>query len=143
MQTESEACRAADLTARDLLPPAILAALQARFSPRRVEYVAQVLTPAELGIIADLSDALILARLKRMPDDRLRRFDKLIPYDGDHQLYRTLQMQWLRDEEYFLGTRLGRRPTARELFIDFMHNHHGLRFRAYFSLKYPKRVRCC
>lgn len=141
MQTQSEACRSVDLTARDLLPPHLLAALQSRFSARRVEYIAHVLTTSELSIIADLSDALILARLKRMPDERLRRFDQLIPYEGDHQLYRTLQMQWLRDEEYFLGTRLGRRPTARELFIDFMHNHHGLRFRAYFSLKYPNRVR--
>lgn len=129
------------LTARDLLPPAVLAALSARFSPRQFEYIARVLTPQELAVIDDLADALIIARIKRMPDCRLRMFDQLIPHDGDHQLYRTLQMQWLRDEEYLLGTKLGRRPTHKELFLDFMNNHNGLRFRAYFSLKYPDRVR--
>jgi hypothetical protein len=143
MQAHSEACRGADLTARDLLPSHLLAALQARFTSRRVEYIAHVLTVNELSIINDLGDALILARIKRMDDARLRKFDKLIPHAGDHQLYRTLSMQWLRDEEYFLGTRLGRKPTHRELFIDFMHHHHGLRFRAYFSLKYPERVKKC
>ena len=143
METHSEACRSADLTARDLLPPNLLAALQSRFSHRQVEYIAHVLTVNEISIISDIGDVLILARIKRMDDDRLRKFDELIPHDGDHQLYRTLSMQWIRDEEYFLGTRLGRRPTPRELFIDFMHNGHGIRFRAYFSLKYPARVKKC
>lgn len=122
-------------------PKAVVAELSARFSRRRAAYIANVLTPAELAVIADPGDALIVARIKRMSDARLRRFDRLIPYDGDHQLYRTLQMQWLRDEEYLLGTRLCRPPTPKELFVDFMNNHHGLRFRAYFSLKYPRRVR--
>jgi hypothetical protein len=136
-----EGCTGVVLLARDLLSPALLAGLTARFSAREVEYVARVLTPEELAVIGDLSDALIIARIKRMPERRLRQFDQLIPHDGDHQLYRTLQMQWLRDEEYLLGTQLGRRPTHKELFLDFMNHHNGLRFRAYFSMKYPDRVR--
>jgi hypothetical protein len=141
MRADAEVCRGDVLRARDLLSPAMLAALQTRFSARQVEYVSRVLTTQELAVIGDLADALVIARIKRMPERRLRQFDQMIPHDGDHQLYRTLQMQWLRDEEYLLGTQLGRRPTHKELFLDFMNHHNGLRFRAYFSLKYPDRVR--
>lgn len=110
--------------------------------PRRAAYAARVLTPGELAVIADPADALILARIKRMPDARLRRFDQLVPADREHhQLFRVLQMNWLRDEEYLLSTRLGRRPTPKELFIDFMSHRNGLRFRAYFAMKYPQRMR--
>ena len=31
-------------------------------------------------------------------------------------------------------------PTQAELFRDFMSNHHGLRFRAYFTMKFPDRM---
>jgi hypothetical protein len=131
-------------SARSSYPPVpsdTLASLAERFTDLRVAYILRTLTPGELTVLGDLADALIVARIKRMPDARLRRFDQLVPHDGDHHLYRTLQMQWLRDEEYLLGTRLCRQPTPKELFVDFMSNDHGLRFRAYFSLKYPGRVR--
>ena len=112
------------------------------FAPRRAAYVGRVLTSGELAVIADPADALILARIKRMPEPRLRRFDRLLPRDGEHHhLFRVLQMNWLRDEEYLLSTRLGRRPTPKELFVDFMAHQNGLRFRAYFALKYPRRMR--
>jgi len=40
---------------------------------------------------------------------RPRRFDRMIPWDPEHhQLYRVLQMNSPRDEEYPLSTRLGR-----------------------------------
>jgi hypothetical protein len=112
------------------------------FPPRRAAYVARVLTAGELAVIADPADALILARIKRMSDARLRRFDRLVPADAEHhQLFRVLQMNWLREEEYLLSTRLGRWPTPKELFIDFMAQQNGLRFRAYFAMKYPRRMR--
>jgi hypothetical protein len=101
-----------------------------------------VLSPDELCVISDLSDALIVARIKRMSNHRLKRFDSLIPVDNRQQrLYQSLQLQWLRDEEYLLGTRLGRSPTQKELFIDFMNNHNGLRFRAFFTLKFPDKMK--
>ena len=113
------------------LSTCLLGALRARFSPKQVDYVTATLTADELAVIADLSDSVIFARIKRMPDQRLKRFDDLVPADEPQQrFYYSIQLRWLRDEEYLLGTRLGRRPTQRELFIDFMNNHHGLRFRA-------------
>ena len=120
----------------------LLGELRARFTPRQVNYVVTVLTGDELAVISDLSDALLFARIKRMPDRRLRQFDQLIPADAAQlRFYQSLQLRWLREEEYLLSTRLGREPTARELFVDFMNHHNGQRFRAYFALKYPERMR--
>ena len=141
-QVRRDACPSASGgTSADVVSPAIHE-LSWRFPPRRAAYVARVLTAGELAVIADPADTLILARIKRMSDARLRRFDRLVPADAKHhQLYRVLQMNWLRDEEYLLSTRLGRRPTPKELFVDFMAHKNGLRFRAYFTLKYPERMR--
>jgi hypothetical protein len=121
-----------------------LAELPAIFPPREARYIAHVLTADELRVIADRRDALFIARIKRMPHRKLARFDGFIPRDAtDQRFYCAIQRQWLRDEEYLLGTRLGRSPTPKELFIDFMNNHNGLRFRAYFAMKYPGRVKFC
>jgi hypothetical protein len=121
-----------------------LAELPAVFSPREARYISNVLTADELRVIADRRDALVIARIKRMPHRRLARYDGFIPSDlANQRFYCAIQRQWLRDEEYLLGTRLGRSPTAKELFIDFMNNHNGLRFRAFFAMKFPNRVKFC
>ena len=130
------------LGAHDLLPRPLLESLGQWFSARQLEYIAHVLAPGELEVIGDKRDALIIARIKRMPNVRLERFDRMVPVSDDsRRLYQSLQLQWLRDEEYLLGCRLGRRPTHKELFIDFMNNHNGLRFRAYFTLKFPDKMK--
>ena len=116
--------------------------LRARFAPRQAAYIAAVLTAEELAVISDLGDAMIFARIKRMSEERLKRFDDLVPADETQvKFYQSMQLRWLHDEEYLLGTRLGRRPTQRELFVDFMNNHNGRRFRAYFAIKYPDRMK--
>jgi len=101
-----------------------------------------VLSPGELGVVADPADYLIIARIKRMPDERLAKFDKLVPVDSiARKEYHQIQLQWLCTEEYLLGTRLGRKPTHNELFVDFMNNHNGMRFRAYYALKFPQKMK--
>ena len=116
--------------------------LRAWFSPRRAAYVTRVLTAEELAVVADPADALVIARIKRMPDHKLARFERSEPTTAeDRRLYHALQVRWLADEQYLLGTRLGRAPTHREFFADFMRNHNGLRFRAYFAIKHRHRVR--
>lgn len=116
--------------------------LRAQFAPTRAAYIARVLTPGELAVLSDVTDALIIARIKRMPDCRLARFEWLEPAGlDDCRLYRSLQLRWLRDEQYLVGTRLGRSPEHAELSADFTEHDNGLRFRAYFAMKYPDRVR--
>lgn len=142
-QARVRRCQAAPgLRARDLLPGWLCHELHKIFSSREIEYIAHVLTPAEICVIRDLNDTLIIARIKRMSDERLARFDRLIPAGRECQReYTSIQARWLQDEQYLLGTRLGRSPTHQELFIDFMNNHNGLRFRAYYTLKYPERMK--
>ncbi len=120
----------------------VLEELRAHFGRRRAAYVAHVLTADELAVVSDVCDALVIARIKRMCERRLGRFDDLVPADETQvRFYHSLQLRWLHVEEYLLSTRLGRKPTHGELFADFMNNDNGRRFRAYFALKYPDRVR--
>ena len=124
------------------LPARLGEELTRRFSPRRLGYIVRVLTPEELSVVRDAADALIIARIKRMNERQLRRFDDLVPADpSENRVYHELQLQWLHDEEYLLGTRLGRRPSQREFVADFISHRNGARFRAYFALKYPGKVR--
>ena len=139
VQQQHRSCTRPGQTA---LPDGIAEKLFRRFPPRRLGYIARVLTPAELRVLGDADDALIVARIKRMPTQRLARFDRLVPAGPQEQRqFHAMQLQWLRDEEYLLGTRLGRRPTQRELISDFLSHHNGPRFRAYFALKYPRKMR--
>jgi hypothetical protein len=129
-------------SAGNALPAHVLDELRARFGRWRAGYVAHVLTADELAVVSDLEDALVIARIKRMGEQRLDRFDDMVPADAaSAKFYNALQLRWLHTEEYLLTTRLGRKPTHGELFADFMTNDNGRRFRAYFALKYPERVR--
>ena len=123
------------------VPEPLLRELRRSFSPLRLKYITQVLSGDELRVIGDLRDALIIARIKRMRAERLRRFDRYRPANRrEHALYEQAQLQWLKDEQYLLGLRLGRSPSHRELLTDFAQYQNGLRFRAYYALKHPKRM---
>jgi hypothetical protein len=124
------------------LPAHLQQELQRHFSRLRVAYIASVLSAEELRIIGDLRDALIIARINRMPPRRLERFDRYVPADPAHQrAYAEAQVQWLHGEHYLLGTRLGRSPTHAELLADFVAHRNGQRFRAYYVLKHPERMK--
>jgi hypothetical protein len=123
------------------LPAALLCELSMYFSPMRLRYISEVLSPDELRVIRDIRDALIIARIKRMSEDRLRRFDRYRPAGKhEHTIYEQAQLQWLYDEQYLLGLRLGRSPSHHELLADFAKHQNGLRFRAYYALKHPGRM---
>src|SRR3954451_18621525 len=91
-----EGCRQ---NARYSLPPHVRAALEKRFSAWRVEYIARSLSADELAVIANLDDALIIARIKRMKNRLLETFDDVLPLATECRLYQDLQLQWLRTEE--------------------------------------------
>lgn len=106
--------------------------------PKRALYILQTLTRQELDLITDLHDALILARIKRMSPQRLQRFDKFKP--KNLRSYNILQLQWVNTEKWLVGTRLGHNPTEVEVVKDFAFNKNGLRFKAFYVLKYPQDV---
>jgi hypothetical protein len=113
------------------------------FKPFRARYILLVLTDDELRIIPNPHDALIIARIKRMSAQRLRSFDAYIPINAIEQRnYYRAQTEWIAHEQYLLTRRLGRTPTHAELSADFIHAQNGQRFRAYYVLKYPERMKC-
>jgi len=124
------------------LPPHIADELRRHFTPRQRAYITRVLSAEELRIIGDLRDALILARIERMPDHRLARYDRFVAIDpAQHKAYMAAQTEWLHGEGYLLGTRLGRSPTHAELLADFVEHRNGQRFRAYYVMKHPDRMK--
>ncbi len=115
--------------------------LKRDFSNRKLHYIASVLNDDEIKVLSDNRDALIIARIKRMSKDKLKKFDSYVPKNEEEmRLYELVQVGWLRTEEWLVGTRLRRRPTQKELFADFLNNNNGLRFRAYYTMKYPERM---
>lgn len=124
------------------LPDRLLEQLGHRFRAKHVTYIARVLGAEELDVIRDLSDALIIARIKRMSSRRLRRYDRFVPVNRQEQeAFERAQLQWLEDEQYLLGRRLGHSPSHGELLADFVQHQNGLRFRAYYTMKHPHRMK--
>lgn len=123
------------------LPADLRDGLLRHFTPNRASYVARVLSTEELRV-THFADALTIARIKRMSPQRLMRFDSFVPINGAEQrIFHTAQMEWIRGEHYLLATRLGRSPTQAELSADFNAHRNGQRFRAYYVMKYPRRMK--
>jgi len=123
------------------LPDDLWQGLLRHFSPRRSRYVARVLSTDELRV-ANLADALTIARIKRMSPQQLKRFDCYVPIDAAaRHAYDAAQMEWIRGGHYLLSTRLGRSPTQAEVSADFNAHRNGQRFRAYYVMKYPQRMK--
>lgn len=130
-----------ECTCGEQLPPDLRAELLRHFDHRRVRYVERVLSAGELRV-TDVRDAVTIARIKRMAPQRLVRYDRFVPVNNEHQRnFHTLQMEWIRGEHYLLSRRLGRCPTQAELSADFNANRNGQRFRAYYVMKYPERMK--
>jgi hypothetical protein len=51
------------------------------------------------------------------------------------------EKRWLQDEFYYLGIRLGRKPTSREKEEDFEKQRTHVRFRLFYTLKWPEDMR--
>ena len=143
MQSLAEpCCTNGTLSASDYLPPDLRIELRRHFSTPDLEYIARVLLPGEIRVINDLEDALIIAKIKCMSPAELKKYDDLIPLNTKElRFYQAIQAEWLCVETYLLGTVLGRSPRHDELFFDFMNHKNGQRFRAYFAMKYPDRMR--
>jgi hypothetical protein len=129
---------------RPPLPDDLLRELRRHFTTRRIRYISAVLSAAELRIIGDLRDAVIIAQIKRMSPLRLKRFDRFVPVNAAQQrAFQLEQVEWLKGEHYLLCTQLGRTPTHAELFADFNAHRNGQRFRAFYVMKYPQRMKDC
>jgi hypothetical protein len=105
-----------------------------------------MLDERELRIIDDteglgVEDYFLLAEvefmLRETPQD-------LAVYDGYHILemehYARMQVPWLKEETRLLKAQLGRDPTPHEVIEDARQHENGLRFRAFYCMKFPDKV---
>ena len=131
-------------TAAELLPPSLLGQL------RRLFFAAQAGLSGSRVVGGRTDRAQGPARRchhrpdqNACPPARLVHFDQFVPLDRKEQrTYEQVQLQWIQDEEYLLGLRLGRKPAPKELVADFTARQNGPPFpRAYYTLKYPHRMR--
>ncbi|MFP4283117.1 MAG: hypothetical protein ACLFR7_00215 [Opitutales bacterium] len=85
------------------------------------------------------ADRKVLARLEKFSTEELASFDDWQPTDLAH--YVGEQKPWLEDEIYFLGMALGRSPSEAEIAECVLAARESVRFRAFYVLRYPHRVR--
>lgn len=101
----------------------------------------QQLTLEERAVIEFEKNVPYFQIIKGMSLDELRSFDCYKPIDLKH--YVTRQKDWLSQEKYLIGKRLGhnRKVTDEDLLKDFEHYHNGERFRVFYVLTHPDKVR--
>jgi len=104
-----------------------------------------ILTREEINIInttkgMDSKDYEAIAQTKLfITNPSAKKFDRYIPKNPRH--YQTLQTHWLENECWLLGQRLHHKPSPHELFEDFKTNKNGLRFKIFYCLRYPDKVK--
>ena len=83
----------------------------------------------------------ILERIKGMNSQELKSFDSYHPIDLTH--YNKIQLEWVASEKYLIAHRPGHtgEVTPLELIQDMQINKNGERFRAFYVIKYPDRVK--
>lgn len=130
-------------TIDDLLPPSQSEMLRNHgYTLREQYYIAKVLSPPEIAIVNDPENLIYLARVKRLSEPELERYDRFIwKSPAIRKKYMREQKEWLNQERYFLGQKLGHFPGDDELAADFLQKNLGQYFRAYYTIKYPERMR--
>ena len=100
----------------------------------------EILSHGELALLIHNSDDIdIIRKLKSMTSEELSYFDRTYgPTDLKH--YNNVQIEWIKTSRWLLGTRIQRDPSEEECMMDYLaQNSH--RFRAFYAMKYPDKVR--
>lgn len=98
------------------------------------------LTEEEKSILACASDEIYLEIIKGLEEDgSLKNFDCYIPCDLKH--YDSLQEYWLGREKDFMSEKMERSPSDLELIQDAEKNHNFERFRVWYVLSFPEKVK--
>lgn len=85
------------------------------------------------------SEMAIINRVNAFRLDDLEMFDSMVPVDLAH--YVSVEKPWLRREMRLLKQRIRREPSETDLARFIIEQHASLRFRAYYTLRFPDRVR--
>jgi hypothetical protein len=136
------------LREREPLSEARLNFLKKYYGNRKASYIARIFDEADLfdieitrGSIPE-EDFFFIARATRIVNEKFylaEKFEEARILDMHH--YNSLQRSWLEYEGKLLTWEFGRKPTTRELFEDFKKHRNGQRFRVFYCLKFPEKVR--
>jgi len=69
----------------------------------------------------------------------IKEYTKYTPIDIKH--YAEIQKHWIEVEIYYLAQKLGREPSDEELIGDFEETHNPERYRAFYVLKFPEKIK--
>jgi hypothetical protein len=99
------------------------------------------LTSEERAIITTPEDLPILQEIKSMTLEELNQFNCYLPLDCKH--YIALEKQWLETERYLIANRPGHPPevSEEELIFDIRETRLAERFRAWYYMRFPNKVR--
>jgi len=103
------------------------------------------LTAEELAILGDSSDILYLEMIKGMSLDEMKEYDQYVPRDMGH--FTQMQNEWLGTEMHLIVHRPNSGPSLTQdelrllLVDDFNACHNGERFKVFYCLKFPNRVK--
>lgn len=86
-----------------------------------------------------VSDSEIISEIDSLSYDKLLEYSHFYPQDLRHYLIK--QREWLQDEKYYLGIKLNHNPTEIEFEKDLQETKNAERFRAFYCLKYPDKIK--
>ena len=98
------------------------------------------LTENEIKIVDNPEDIIYLEIIKGMSPEEKSSFDCYRPKSIEH--YNRKQREWVAREIYLIGHRPGHgeKVSSSELLEDIETYHNGLRFKVFYTLKYPGLV---
>jgi hypothetical protein len=86
-----------------------------------------------------LSEEDIIKQIDSLEEKDLMGYSNFCPQDLRH--YLSIQRKWLEDEIYFLGVKLNRKPSQKEISENPERDKNAIRFRAFYCLKFPDKVK--
>lgn len=91
-------------------------------------------------MITSKEDYELIKLIDSLSDGELNYYSKVyVALDLRH--YITLQLTWMEEEKYFLGMELHHDPSEEEMITAWIKHHNSERFRAFYVLKYPEKVK--
>lgn len=86
-----------------------------------------------------VSDSEIISEIDSLSYDKLLEYSNFYPQDLRH--YIIIQKKWMQDEVYYLGIKLGHNPSSSEFEKDLQETKNAERFRAFYCLRYPEKIK--
>jgi hypothetical protein len=135
---------------------AVLSDIKRQYSEKCTDCICYALNPKERRVIflddfSEMKDYCVLAKLNEMTEEEALEYDCYDPLPEYRKDFNRLNIHWVGREQRFMRENFigehGREPTEKELEIALADEigrpgkSHSERFRVYYALTFPDRVR--